>query len=195
MDLPIFLLDIDEDLQDDTAVNYVALVDNPAIEKCWQKFNARPVAFVADAEKQIISGPLMIADMPIYRRDEEYGEYYTVFTGNTIEKIIQKYFAKGFQNNVNLMHKDGTKLDGIGMFESWQVDRDKGKMPLKGYEDVACGSWFGSFKVTNPVVWQMVKDDLVKGFSVEGMFNFKRKTETKEDELIRKIEDILSQVE
>jgi len=96
MDLPIYLLDINEDEQAQTEVNFIALVDKPAIQKNWQMFKEAPARFAVDQEKQIISGALMIADMPIYRKDEEFGEYYAVFNAATIEKIAIKYYQKDF---------------------------------------------------------------------------------------------------
>ncbi len=41
---------------------------------------------IQDEDQQIISGPLMLADTPIYRNDHN-GEYYVVFTKETIKKI------------------------------------------------------------------------------------------------------------
>ena len=191
MDLPIYLLDIQED--GDTEVNYVALVDRPAIKLGWQKFSeAVEIKFAADTDKQIITGPLMIADMPIYRKDED-GEYYTVFTADVIEKIAQKYFRKGYQSNVNLMHEGDMVVEGATMFESWIVNRELGKMPMKGYEDVADGSWFGSFKVDNEKVWQMVKDGTLQGFSVEGLFSYKRQAMS-EQEILSQIQMLLSKI-
>ena len=195
MDLPIYLLDINEDEQAQTEVNFIALVDKPAIQKNWQMFKEAPARFAVDQEKQIISGALMIADMPIYRKDEEFGEYYAVFNAPTIEKIAIKYYQKGFQSNVNLMHDGDMIVDGATMFESWIVNRELGKMPMKGYEDVSDGSWFGSFKVTNDAVWGMVKDGLIKGFSVEGLFQYKpKKQEMSEEQILAKIQDLLTQI-
>lgn len=195
MDLPIYLLDINEDEQAQTEVNFIALVDKPAIQKNWQMFKEAPARFAVDQEKQIISGALMIADMPIYRKDEEFGEYYAVFNAATIEKIAIKYYQKGFQSNVNLMHDGDMIVEGATMFESWIVNRELGKMPMKGYEDVSDGSWFGSFKVTNDKVWGMVKDGLIKGFSVEGLFQYKpKKQEMSEEQILAKIQDLLTQI-
>lgn len=195
MNLPIYLLDINEDEQAQTEVNFIALVDKPAIQMNWQKFKETPAKFAVDAEKQIISGPLMVADMPIYRKDEEFGEYYAMFNAATIEKIAIKYYQKGFQSNVNLMHDGDMIVEGATMFESWIVNRELGKMPMKGYDDVADGSWFGSFKVTNDAVWSMVKDGLIKGFSVEGLFQYKpKKQEMSEEQVLAKIQDLLSQI-
>jgi hypothetical protein len=195
MDLPIYLLDINEDEQAQTEVNFIALVDKPAIQKNWQMFKEAPARFAVDQEKQIISGALMIADMPIYRKDEEFGEYYAVFNAATIEKIAIKYYQKGFQSNVNLMHDGDMIVEGATMFESWIVNRELGKMPMKGYEDVSDGSWFGSFKVTNDAVWGMVKDGLIKGFSVEGLFQYRpKKQEMSEEQILAKIQDLLTQI-
>mgnify|MGYP003336935001 FL=1 len=147
---------------------------------------------IQDEEERIITGPLMLADTPIYRNDGN-GEYYVVFTKDTIKKIAQKYFKKGYQNNVNLQHDSGQVKDGITMFESWIVDEKRGIKPMKGFEDVNDGSWFGSFKVENDDVWQMVKDGKVKGFSVEGIFNYV-KDKTKEEKMMEDIINILYQV-
>jgi hypothetical protein len=194
MDLPIYLLDISEDETAGTEVNYVALVDRPAIQMNWQKFNEVKEKFAVNAEKQIITGPLMVADMPIYRKDDEFGEYYAMFNAPTIEKIAQKFFIKGFQSNVNLMHDGEMIVEGATMFESWIVDRSLGKMPMNGYEDVADGSWFGSFKINNDGVWQMIKDGTFKGFSVEGLFTYKPKKSTPE-QMVEKIQAMLNSIE
>jgi hypothetical protein len=146
---------------------------------------------IQDEEEKIISGVLMLAETPIYRNDTN-GEYYVVFTKNTIKKIAQKYFKKGYQNNVNLMHDSGQVMEGITMFESWIVDENRGIKPMKGFEDVKDGSWFGSFKVENDEVWQMIKDGKIQGFSVEGIFNYK--TQSKEEKMMQDIIDILKSV-
>ena len=148
---------------------------------------------IQDEEERIISGPLMLADTPIYRYDAN-GEYYVVFTKDTIKKIAQKYFKKGYQSNVNLMHDNGQVVDGVTMFESWIVDEKRGIKPMNGYEDVKDGSWFGSFKVENDDVWNMVKEGKVKGFSVEGIFNYKSSGISNPQEMMESIINILKQV-
>jgi len=147
---------------------------------------------IQDEEERIITGALMLADTPIYRNDGN-GEYYVVFTKDTIKKIAQKYFKKGYQNNVNLMHDSGQVMDGVTMFESWIVDEKRGIKPMKGFEDVNEGSWFGSFKVENEDVWNMIKEGKVKGFSVEGIFNYS-KPMTKEEKMMDDIIKILQEV-
>jgi hypothetical protein len=196
--LPIYNLEILSDVDSDMEVDYVALVDRPAIDKNFLAFNENNVQMsfaIQDEDEQIITGALMLADKPIYRNDEN-GEYYVVFTKDTIKQIAQKFFAKGYQSNVNLMHDSGTKLDGLTMFESWITDSKRGIMAMKGFEDVPDGSWFGSFKVNNPEVWKMIKDGKVKGFSVEGLFSYKKADiqQSQVQDLWSQIQQILSQV-
>lgn len=196
--LPIYNLEIISDVDSDMEVDYVALVDRPAIDKNFLAFNENNVQMsfaIQDEDEQIITGALMLADKPIYRNDEN-GEYYVVFTKDTIKQIAQKFFAKGYQSNVNLMHDSGQKLQGLTMFESWITDSKRGIQAMKGFEDVPDGSWFGSFKVDNPDVWQMIKDGKVKGFSVEGLFSYKKADMQAEQvqDLWSQIQDILSQV-
>ena len=197
--LPVYKMDIVSDESSDLEVDYVALVDKPAIEKNFLAFNEhmQKMAFAIQDDEQIITGALMLADKPIYRNDEN-GEYYVVFSKDTIKKIAQKFFTKGYQSNVNLMHDSGKKLDGLTMYESWITDEKRGIQPMKGFEDVPEGSWFGSFKVNNPDVWQMVKDGKVKGFSVEGLFQMKPSEKQDINKVAEnmwsQIQDILSQV-
>ena len=41
-----------------------------------------------DNSKHIITGVVCLADTPIYRYNERMGEYYVVFTKETIEKMV-----------------------------------------------------------------------------------------------------------
>jgi hypothetical protein len=149
---------------------------------------------IQDSEQRIVTGPLMVADLPIYRRDEDE-EYYVSFSAAEIKKIVQRFFKKGYQSKVNIEHS--TPVDGVFMFESYIIDREKGIMPPKGFEDISNGSWFGSFKVDNEKIWNEVKAGTFKGFSVEGLFRYEKtnKVITQEEEIMSQIFKILSQIE
>lgn len=167
MDFPVYKMTIDELTE---GVQYVSLVDLPAIEKPFQAFDKQTTQrFKETNEQRVLSGPLMLADVPIYREDASYGQYYVLFDKPTIRKIVQKYFKQGNQHNVNAFHN--TELDGVFMFESYIIDKARGINPPNGYEDVTDGSWFGSFKVENEEVWENRK--AFTGFSVEGLFGMK----------------------
>lgn len=193
MDLPVYLLDISEDMNDDAEVDYVALVDKPAIQKNWNAFKNQQRFEVVSEDKRIISGPIMLSDVPIFRSDSTYGDYFVVFNKETIFKIAQKFFKRGYQSNVNLMHSPNAQVEGVTMFESFITDQSRGILPMKGFEDAPDGSWFGSFKVDNDEVWNDVKEGKFKGFSVEGLFTYKTKP-TKEQEVMNAIKEILQRV-
>lgn len=192
MDLPIYKLVINPDMDDDSEVDYVALVDRPAIQKNFLAFNERLKFEIISEDKQILSGALMLADVPIYRNNEEFGEHYVVFDAGTIQQIAEKFFKRGYQSNVNEMHNPNKSVDGVTMFESWIVNREQGKMPIKGFDDAKDGSWFGSYKVDNKDVWDKVKSGEFQGFSVEGIFGYSDIVK-KEELMIETIKDILKQ--
>jgi hypothetical protein len=193
MDLPIYKLQIDASVESDLQVDYVALVDKPAIEKDFIAFNQnKPLQFaVINEDRHIISGAAMLADVPIYRRDEQMGEYFVVFDASTIFQIVEKFFSKGFNQNFNLMHDPEAKLPGVCVFESFIVDKSRGIQPMVGFEDAKDGSWFMSAKVNNEEVWQKIKSGTVKGFLVEGVFSYK-KTPMSAEQTLAKIMDLLN---
>jgi len=191
MDLPIYKLVISSDMSDDSEVDYIALVDRPAIQKNFLAFNERLKFEVISEDKQILSGALMLADVPIYRHNEEFGEHYVVFDAETIQQIAEKFFKRGYQSNVNEMHDSNKAVKGVTMFESWLVNKDMGKMPIKGFEDAKDGSWFGSYKVENADVWAKVKSGEFQGFSVEGIFGYSDIVKKEDDVMIEKIKEIL----
>lgn len=193
-DLPIFMLDITDDINDDAQVDFIALVDRPAIQKNWNAFNKSQKFEIVNEERRIISGAIMLADTPIFRSDSTYGDYYVAFSKDTILKIVQKFFKKGFQSNVNLMHDSNAQFSDITLFESFISDPTRGIMPMKGFEDAPVGSWFGSMIVDNEEAWTKVKNGEILGFSVEGLFNYKPQQVNKVESMVDEIKKILSQV-
>jgi hypothetical protein len=185
-DLPVYSIVIDED----SDVDFVALVDRPAIQKDFMAFTEqKEMKFeILSEDKHLLAGPLMLADLPIYRNfDGE--ECYVTFSKDTIEKIALRFFKRGYQSNVNLMHDDDLQVSGVTMFHSWIYDEQLGTKPLRGYDDAKEGSWFGVFKVENKDVWDLVKQGKVKGFSIEGTMGIKRRFS--DEEILNKIKSIL----
>lgn len=191
--IPVYKLMIDDDSE--TGVEYVALVDRPAIERTWIAFSKEPQRFqVTSSDKRIVSGPLIVADLPIYRKDNNLGEYYAVFDRGTIEKVVQRYFKSQLNSNVNIMHDANQKVDGVYMFESFLIDRDRGIKPPKGFQGLTDGTWFGSYKVENDEVWdEYIKSGELKGFSVEGIFVHEPYIEKPED-VIQSIINVIREI-
>ena len=193
MELPLYMLEISDDLNDDAEVQFVSLVDRPAIQKNWNAFKNEQKFQIVSEDKHIISGCAMLADTPIFRSDVNFGDYYVAFSKDTIVKIVQKYFKKGYQNNVNLMHDPNQIETGVTMFESFISDKTRGIHPMKGFEDAPDGSWFCSMLVENDAVWQQVKDGKVNGFSIEGIFNYAPSI-SKEQQIMNEIYKILGDI-
>ena len=157
------------------------------------KFQTTMGFAITNEDDHIISGPLMLADELIYRNNDRFGEHYVKFTAETIKSIAVKFAKKKFQNHVNLMHDSNQIVDGCTMFESFIVDKKRGILPMVGFEDVADGSWFGSFYVENPDVWNQIKSGELKGFSVEGLFDYEA-PETPEEQALKKISKLLNEI-
>lgn len=172
--LPTYEMVIDENPESDVEVSFVALVDKPAIEKNFMAFNGVKLEFSKDVQRQIVSGPAMVPDTLIYRRDAG-GEYNVFFSKDTIERIALKFFKKDYQKNLNLFHDPNLSLQGVTIFESFVSDKARGIQPMKGFEDLPDGTWFISAKVDNPDVWAKIQSGEVRGFSVEGIFAYQKR--------------------
>jgi hypothetical protein len=146
---------------------------------------------IVNSEQRIISGPLILADMLIYRNNEQFGEHYVKFSADTIKAIAIKWAKRKNMDKVNLMHDQAQNVAGVTMFESWITDKGRGILPMKGYEDVADGSWFGSFYVENEEVWGSIKEGTYKGFSVEGLFDYDQ-PKSPEEMALEKIANLLN---
>lgn len=138
---------------------------------------ARKKFEIQNEEKRIIFGMAMEADKNIYRYDDVRGEYYVYFDADTIFEIAKKWARGDRYDSVNTHHDAVT--NGLSLFESYIVDRKRGKLPPQGYEDVADGSWFLSYIVNDDSIWEKVKSGEFKGFSVEGYFDFEESQEDK----------------
>jgi hypothetical protein len=199
MELQVYKAQIDPDTTSDLEVNFIGLVDRPAIERNFNAFksNEQKAHFTLNEEKRIISGPAMIADMPLYRKDEQLGEYYVVFDKIAIRCIVEKFSSKGYMKNFNLFHKADAQVSDVTIFNSFISDAELGISPLKGFEDVPDGSWFISAKVNNDAVWQQVKAGTIKGFSVEGIFSYVPvvKQKMSMEEAVERIQQILSETD
>lgn len=151
----------------------ISLVDLPAVESDFQKFG-KPVRVVMESEeRRLILGCVMRADFPIYRRDAEHGEYYTMFGRETIRQMAEKYLDENRQNRVNLMHA-GEEVRGVKMVQMFIKDSERGVNPA-GFEDIEDGSLFAEFHIEDEEIWNWIKEGILRGFSLEGIFSMEEK--------------------
>ena len=173
---------------EETGMFRISLVDDPAVMSNFQAFDAhkKPMMYaIQDEEKRLVRGCIMRSDFPIYRRDEKMGEYYVIYKAEEIRKMAEKYLMEGRQNDVNLMHQEGSDVDGVQMVQYF-IKGDG--IQVDGFDDCADGSLFGEFHVVNDDIWAEIKAGTYKGFSLEGVFDLV--PEQNKDE-IQEIVDLL----
>lgn len=174
MNIPIYKAIIDEK----SGMTCLSLVSSPAVEQDFLCFESDQIVKF-DKDKQFITGVVMLADSPIYRRSEKMGEYYLIFDKDQIKVMVEKWLADGYFKNFSTQH-DGTPIDGLTLLETYFVDEHK-PSPFKVPE----GSVVMTFRCTNDDVWKRIESGELKGFSLEAMLAVEPeefKEETKEPE-------------
>lgn len=178
---------------DECGIYRVSFVDFPAVESDFVALAAhKPQMFsIANEEKRLVRGVLMRAEFPIYRCDPFMGEYYIVYHADTIRQMAEKFLKEGRINEVNQMHIPFSEVRGVTMHQIFIKDTAAGVSP-KGFEDIADGSLFVEYYVTNDEVWASVKDGTYKGFSLEGIFTLKPE-EAQEENMLSQISQFIKQ--
>jgi hypothetical protein len=173
----------------------ISLVENPAIERDFLYFNKEEVKFASiDEERRLVMGPILIPDKQIIRADGEGLPYYVFFRAETIKKLAESYLKKGYQASATLEHDK--KIEGITLVESWIIEsRTKDKSAIYNL-NLPVGTWMGTMKIDNDEVWNdYIKTGKVKGFSIEGLFEHKAVSASKEVSYLSKEIDDLSEEE
>lgn len=181
-----YYMDINDN---DFGLQAIALVDDPAIEQSFLLFNDEHICFAKDDEKQIISGPALIPDMPIYRRNIKGEPGYVIFTKETIAKLVERYSKNGLFNIVNLQHDHSLFTENAILVESYFIDKERGIAP-KEYGNLADGSWVVSFKIEDKDLWEQIKNgNDLNGFSVEVAGHLVEKFESEKEQSIDELID------
>ena len=151
----------------------ISLVDLPAVESDFVYFNKQDKVMkfnIEDEEQRMVTGVIMRANFNIYRYDEEFGEYYIKYSPDTIKIMAEKMMSDGTFNNINIMHMDGTDVEGVNLVELFIKDTEKGINP-SNFDDIENGSLFATYKINNDLIWNEIKNGTFRGFSLEGIFD------------------------
>lgn len=170
----------------------VSIVEDPAIEQTFQMFNTiEKQKFIQTSEKQELTGPAMIPNIPILRQDLN-GEFFNCyFSDETVKECASIFLRNNNHNRANFEHTNEF-YDDIHVIESWFVtDPEKDKATALGFKDVKKGSWFLTYKVDTKETWNKIKNSNFTGFSIEGFFNFYSKIKSDELNNIKKIYSVL----
>jgi hypothetical protein len=163
--LPLIYMDI---LDDMNGIEIISLVDRPAVEKEFIAFNEEKVQFAVNDEKRVVTGVALIPGQKIYRRTEDGKEFYMTFTKEAVERIAVKFFADHNTTNVNLQHE--FNVNGCVYFESYLTNKERGIYPTE-FGELPDSTWIVSCKILNDDVWKLVKEGVLRGFSIEGVLN------------------------
>lgn len=170
--IPIYKAKVSD--TDDTGIFAMSFVDYPANESNFVALSKQyPVQLSVDKPKQILTGAVLIPDQLIYRNDAKLGEYYLTFTAEDIERIA----LKAMRTKVALStttHQHEKPLQGNYLVEWWTVrDPKRDKSAALGLGEYPAGTLMASYKVEDRDYWRKeVLSGNVKGFSLEGIFNY-----------------------
>lgn len=155
----------------------VSLVENPAFETEWLAFSKDKedidfqrlmFSVMGDEMQRKVMVVICRADYPILRKKENE-LIYVVFSKDVIKEMSQRFLANGFQNSVNIEHKENSFVEGVEMEQLFIKDINKGVDP-QGFENIEDGSLFAVYKVNNDEVWEGIKSGVWKSVSLEGLF-------------------------
>lgn len=174
----------------DAGIYKISLVDLPAVESDFVAFDKqnkvmkyddddvinrhKKMAYsIENEEQRMVTGVIMRANFNIYRYDEEFGEYYIKYSPETIKLMAEKMMIDNTFNNINIMHEDGTDIEGVNLVELFIKDTNKGIDPAN-FDDIENGSLFATYKINNEAIWEQIKLGTFRGFSLEGIFDIER---------------------
>lgn len=153
--------------------------------------------FALDEEKRIATGPIMVPNKMILRRDEEGNPFYVYFTRKTIRKMAEKFLANSKHNNTDVEHDGQIKTENT-LLETWiSEDMVRDKSATLGFA-LAPGTWFASYRINNDEDWAKIKSGELRGFSLAGNFLERLKPQpqlTQDDERLEEIKRILKDVQ
>jgi hypothetical protein len=162
--------------------------------KLKQLENEKMTFAVASEDKMIIVGAAMIPNKMIHRYDMFGNKYYVYFSKDSIRKMANRFLKQKRTDETSIEH-NGIKLgsDKVYVIESWiSEDPIKDKSANYGFE-LPAGTWFVQMKVDDPKIWELVKQNNLSGFSVEGLFKEKA-VFSKQEEQINQIKQLLKSI-
>ena len=183
------------DLED--GIFAVSLVSTPATESNWQCFSKEEQMYsIENEEEHIITGVIMLANTPIFRRDDSGYEYNIVYKPETIKLMSEKMLKDMAHNQIDIEHNGCILPAGtVNLVEIYIKDSEKGISP-NFLKDIPDGSLIGSYKIHDDVLWNMCKEGTLHGFSLAGWFDVKEFKDKKKSKysMIEKIKEKLRQL-
>ena len=183
-------------------IEAISVVENPAIEEDFIALKNQDQIRLAEVskEKRLLIGGALIPDRPIYRKNGD-NEFYIFFSKDTVAKASQMFLQAGNQGQATMEHAT-EKLEGMTVVESWIIEDEVHDKSRKYGLDMPVGTWMVSMKCDNDEIWAKVKENKIRGFSIEGYFADRLSNRpldkqvdqlTEEDKLLNEILDVLKE--
>jgi len=173
-DIPIYEAVIDE-TDESTGFKLISIVRDPAIgvkAMCFSEMDKIEIKLKIVEDKQLLIGPALIPDLKIYRNDQ-YGEYYTIFRAEQIRKMVERFNKNGSNKKINFNHSN-KMIDAYIMQDFIIEDPVYNNARAYGYDNLPVGTYFIVCKVEDKKFWDSyVKSEGFSGFSVEGLFGMR----------------------
>lgn len=166
-----------DDLELFEGVYGVSIVDSPANEKLFIKLSkdVKIEVKMANQEKKLLTGVVLIPNQKIYRVDANGYEYEIFFDEDTIEKLSQDFLANGYQRNTSYNHNDDEWLKGTSIVQSWIIeDPNNDKANALGFKDLPKGTWMITMKLSDELWEQYIKTGKAKGFSIDAFLDMQK---------------------
>lgn len=167
--IPVYKIKIG-DIND--KLNFVSYVADPAIMKKGIAFGekAKLFKFNHDNYKQIVAGPALIPNLPIYRFDEAtQTPFYVVFEEEVIYQLVENFNRSKQEFKLNADHK--TVVKSAFMLFNWIVNDPEKDLSFTKYNMLLPkGSWFIESKIDDATEWANILENEWTGYSVEGIF-------------------------
>jgi hypothetical protein len=158
------------------------------------EFQQMNYEFSLDDEKRVITGPLIIPNKMILRRNADGTPYYVFFSKATIRKMAEKFFKLNKHNNTDKNH-DWEVTTNNTLIESWISESPQYDKAYHHGFSLPAGTWYVSYKINDGATWEDIKSGKLKGFSLAGPFIERLATEKIHNQTLSKIIEILSQID
>lgn len=180
----------------------ISIVTSPAIEQPFKMFETLELfkeesikyKFKEEFEKQELTGPVMIPELRIPRRDTKTKEIYNCwFSKETVVECAETYLEHCNHTSANFEHLQDTFTNSVFVKESWiVVDPLNDKANALGFSDIVEGSWFVTYKFKSTELWEAAKELGFTGFSIEAFFESFSSIKDKELHLNKMIFNVIN---
>lgn len=172
--LPRYNISINPELAQDgetLGISMVAYTPTPAIITRGVAFSSELIKQMvfADVLKGRLAAPALIPDQPIYREDDEMGQYEVVFDKAIIEQLRQDFMQNKGKVVFNLDHNEAQGTPSY-ILDSWITGPSETDASFTKYGiSVPEGSWFVVSQFTD---MEFFKNEIIDkdrlGYSIEG---------------------------